>query len=906
MVAAIAACGAVYFVFLYLDGHPLAEGFAEKVRRDLMEGQALEDLDLKLELDPALSILKARASVRFVLSQRRPHLLLRQLLFFLPTDLVFSLHPDLTIDRVVWGDRKLTYRHIKSTVYVDLDGLPPEDGCVDLDLYYTGQPTGELGHSILTNNLVYLDPDDCFYPRQGDMPCSVKVDFDLPRGLSVVRPSLGKGASGGASAGQKIFSFPRAVASFALAGCARRPLKKRIRGMDFVFYGWKQLDENLITTLDEVQRFLEDRMPEPILGELRIIRTPRFLDRGIRYDQAGTILVPHRITDEDIAYFLTLFWLESTEGGQGILFNREELAWGLALYFMDRHRSRTSYLGNLYEISDPPPSVPRSGAWDIRTSAPRFSKYFDTMGRGGYLLSVLRHKVGNYSFDRILRAMLMLPFDEDGQNWEQWDEVTQRISGEELGWFFQHWVHQGQELDLAVVDFSADDRPVGQQIRLVFRNNGDLDLPDKVKVLFITETATLQESLTVSRSPTVYSSYVQDKVVGVVLDPDMEWLDSNRSNNTAYLVPSPYMAVPSENNRYLAVAYHKRPGSDGCPLIVYQTNGQVEKAYTLENPVIGMEWISDNRMILKAPPRKKKGDHPPRESFQYLIDVPSGQFERLKPGVELSASDSGRYLLLNEKRGRRWRHKIRDLNRRTTRNILNEVPFPLRWLPGTDFIIPDYPPNYGKDMIIYSRQGEGEYIFEANSQYRLYGFHGFQEGLAFILENEDSKVLYTLTDPEERPKPLVELKGEPMGFDDSEIGGVAFLKESLPDDMMKVSRFDPIREMREVLFEGEADRAYDIFCHKGLLIKKARVDEEGRFCQDIYFHRFGEEEGKYISHSVPPERVLALVDNQRYLYYAEERRAPWSELAAFNRYLFYRYDFLSRETKRLEFVDLQY
>jgi len=67
------------------------------------------------------------------------------------------------------------------------------------------------------------------------------------------------------------------------------------------------------------------------------------------------------------------------------------------------------------------------------------------------------------------------------------------------------------------------------------------------------------------------------------------------------------------------------------------------------------------------------------------------------------------------------------------------------------------------------------------------------------------------------------------------------------------------------------------------------------------FFRFGDDEGEFITDSKAPERILALVSNQRYLYYVEEIKAQWSPLSAYNQLRFYCYDFLNRENRTLDF-----
>jgi hypothetical protein len=722
----------------------------------------------------------------------------------------------------------------------------------------------------------------------------------LPEGFVSVAPGLQTEEGGESGAPNDPAAFPQPVSSFALAGCPFTPEVRRIGEVDYWFYGWEGDEEDLAKKMGAIQDFFRLRLPPPCFKEMRIIRSPRRPAGEIRFDETGTLLVPAQVSQVDLAFITAFLWIQPREDKRTALFNRKEIAKALSLYYAQWGLGETAYKNSLIDISEGIGGILPYAA-NLRTGPPDGTKPGTAAGPGAYLLSIFRRLVGDDFFDQILVEILNETGVGDSVGWQRWTELTARTSGEDFEWLFRRWASDGRRLDLAVLDFTVEERSIGQKVKLVLQNRGDLRLTEKVEVLFITDTGAIRKSLVVDRSRREITEYHQGKIIGVVLDPEMQWFDENRKNNLAYLSPPPYLAMPSEDNLLLAVAFHNRSGSEEYPLVVIPTDGENEQIYHLEHPAADLEWIGQHRLLVHMEALKEKDCLCKPNLPHYLIDTQSGRVECIESCTRVSASDSGRYLLLNDYRGKRWRHRLKDIDRKLVRSILYQVPYPLKWLPGTDFIMPDYPSDYRGGVEIFSVAGTA-YPLSRSDAYH-FAFHGFEGGLASLGRKNGTLSFYTRADVTKEPtRWKVDLTGHKVEFYLSGYGGIVFFKEFLENQRMRISRLDPSRGVLEILFEGSGVGMYDIFFDKGLLRKVTHHSVQGRVWEDIRFHRFKDKEGPrdLISRSPAPELILALVGNQRYLYYAEEIQAPWSALAAFNRYRFFRYDFLNRENRELK------
>ncbi|MHC4942662.1 MAG: M1 aminopeptidase family protein [Planctomycetota bacterium] len=877
------------FLFLNYEEVPLAEDAVEKMLERLMEGQILPRMDLKLKVDPGEAGLSGEARVTFDLPQRGRRLILPNvlhLLFFLHPDLVFFLHPDLEIDRIVWGDRELKFRRVKSMVFVDLEAQIPDDGIVILDVTYHGRLIRREGNTILSPDLVYLDPRDQYYPSQDYGRTQVHVELDLPEGLLTVAPPAGQ-----------------SVSALALAGYPMQAVTYGFGDLNFHFYGWEEKEDWLLRELSAIGRFLAERLPPPQLHEFRIMRSPSMLQVGIQYDDVGTMLLPSGVGAEEVAFLFSLFWLQTQHPEAPTLITREEIARGLALYYIHLCEGDVAYRIRLHGLSERrTPETLSLGESLIGDPNGRGSRP-DT-SHGAYMLSMLRRIIGDAAFDRILAIVL------DGMNrgistdWTAWNNHVIRNTGEDLRWFFKRWVRDRRSLNLAIDDFKVVPHTVGQRITLTLQNRGNLKLPEKVRVLFITANGAVEESMTISTDSKTVTRFVQERVVGVVVDPDGDWYDVDRTDNIAYLEPFADLVIPSRDNSSLAVAYRKRAGSDRYPLVIFSTGGEITQVFSLAFPVEGMEWISDHRLLVTVRCRELPDRQGSAPKAHYFLDTLLGKLEFFKPGIDILASDSGRYLLLNFMKDRRWQHKLKDLDKKLTRGILSgisqNVPYRLQWLPGTDSVIPVYPFDFQGKCAIYLPDGEEKNWFLIGDE-RIHGMHGFGEGLVFLREKAGRKGFFTKTGTDQIARLKANISGEPRGFAVSEYGGNLLWREEHINDRIRILSFDATSGKKDVLYQGLSEGIYDIFCDKGVLMQRTRIDGEGRSCQDILFHRFGEQEGEFITDSPAPERILALVGNQRYLYYAEVIQPHWSSLDVYNCYRFYCYDFLNRENLSLDF-----
>lgn len=887
MALAISLCCLAYFAFLYLDGHPQAEDAAAKIIHNLKDDQLLTDMRLDLNLNPAHLSLRGEAKLSFTLPENRGCSLLRKLLFFIPTDIVFFLHPDLRVDRIQWGERNLDMKRIKSTVYVDIKGQPPEDGVVDLEIQFSGKLSDKKWSSIFTPDLIYLDPIDNYYPNQGPSPCRVTINLQTPPGYANVIPD--------SVARKQNETWRLNESSFALAAGLFEMVSHKTDNLEYEFYGWGDGERKLATELAKIQRFYSSKLAQPALKKLCFIRSPIPLETGMRQHKANGILLSQDLSDEEMAYAMAQFWLGPDNGEENSLFSRDELAYGMALYFIHQNMGRQAFLKSLDRIAKK-----TTLAMQVRKSGSEISAE-DSVKSSGFQLSALRRRIGNRYFDQILSEILSMKKENKAVGPSHWINLCYRITGENLIWFFRDWVHQEGELDLGIHEFS-ETRSIGMmnRVKLVFKNLGNLNFPEKVKVQFITESGGKETRLVSAKSadpgsPFVLEDDFEEKIIAVVLDPDLELYDSNRHNNTAYLAPQPYYIMPSEDNRFIAVAYHKEVKSERFPLVILTLpEMKIKEEFGLDYPVGNIQWIDEKRLLVSAAAEdafKNIGDPgPPR----LLIDIMKGHAEVIDSKLDLSFSHSGRYLLINNKKNGFWRHKVRDLDQKLTKNTLNKIPYRLRWLPGSDLVMPVYPPDYVGNTLICSHQGDC--LFGVGENYKLSHFYGYQGDLAFVMERNGEKGVYLLSDPKGESKCLAMLSGEPLGLYRSKFDGMIFLKEQLPDNRIRIIRIDPSQKKKaKTLFEDPAEGLCDIFSQKGLLSLKVQNGYP-----DIHFYSFEDKEGRFITESSASEKVLALVGNKRWLYYAKEIQGQdGSVLGAFKQYTFCRFDFLSWESTEI-------
>ena len=911
----VAVSTGIYSIFLYLDDDPRTRSLADRVIRHLAMDQRLLAIDLDLDVDPDTGRLDAVARIRCSVNGTGRSSLIERFVPR-PADLVFRLHPEIEVDRVRFGDRHLEFIHVKDQLFVNLEGATPLDDEVELTVDYHARALGEGWKSIVNPALVFLDPEDRFYPLNDDHDIDVRLHLRVPAGFTAVLPGepAEETLKDGLQSFRTVFRAPRA--SFAVAAGPFDEIAHEVPGMRWAWYGWSGEEKDIVSALERIVFFYRMKLPPPAHTALRIIRSPFPLPGGLRFDETGTVLMTPGIPLERLARLQARFWIE--EPGEGIdpVFSREELAEAMALYFLQIRESNRSYLKALSRLSRDPAGGTAGLLAGLTPGAPSGLAGTDPTWDGlalpgAPLLSILRKLVGYAAFDALIKEMLSEPTSSLTTPWMTWAERCRPLlSGDDMTWFFRDWAHEGKTLDLALLDFSVENRQRGHTVHLTLKNKGDLDLPEKVKIKFVTLKGEVEMFRIVPRSEITLSVYLQDRLKEIVLDPEMEWYDRCRDNNRIFVEPPACLAMPSEDNRYLAAAYYKRSHDAPHRLVIRTVDGGTKQIYGIDHAIRVMRWIGKDRLLAGGTPATGGSQGLWRSSYAgsdlgglmegpiSLVDTQRERAEFLPRDVRVSPSTTGRFLIINRLKGKVWHHQLRDLDRRFTRKLLNRVPQPLRWLEGLDLIMPVYPADYAGEVRIYTSEGDVAYSFTVGRNARLYRFFGFGDDLAFIMEQDGFLGLYTLNTPEDSPELRLRLAGEPEQLELADGNETLFLRERLEGGRIRILRLDRGKQSERVLFEGDGRNVYPLFCKQGLLVKKKRYDDEGNPCEDIYFQSFTDEDSRFITRSPAPEQVLALVSNQRYLYYAEELEDSWSDISASKRYLFYWYDLHAGERKQ--------
>ena len=112
--------------------------------------------------------------------------------------------------------------------------------------------------------------------------------------------------------------------------------------------------------------------------------------------------------------------------------------------------------------------------------------------------------------------------------WDLWN-TFEDVTGEDLGWFWQHWYHETGVLDQAVESVVA--RENGTEI--VIRSIGDVPMPTRLS-LTLADGGTLEREIPVEEWLTgarMRSLLVDGEVVRVEIDPENAFPDVDRDNN---------------------------------------------------------------------------------------------------------------------------------------------------------------------------------------------------------------------------------------------------------------------------------------------------------------------------------------------------------------------------------------
>lgn len=166
--------------------------------------------------------------------------------------------------------------------------------------------------------------------------------------------------------------------------------------------------------------------------------------------------------------------------------------------------------------------------------------------KGGLFLSQLKYIVGEKAFFQIMKQYY--------EHWqfkhprpEDFKSVAEHVSGVELDWYFEHWIHTVKTIDYGL----AWVRGVADSTEICLENKGQMPMPAEVDVLLADSTVhTYYIPLRIMRGhkndtrinqledwPWTYPMYTftvpfkESEILSITLDPRSETADVDRSNN---------------------------------------------------------------------------------------------------------------------------------------------------------------------------------------------------------------------------------------------------------------------------------------------------------------------------------------------------------------------------------------
>lgn len=900
------ACAVLLLLFLYgisilFEGTPEAIQLTDSALENFfLKDQSPSRIDLDLDLTTGRSI-RATALISM---ETGPD-----------SDVVyFLLNPALEVAEVQWdGQRVESVRRVGPLCRAALRSPSKGRGAGTLAVTYGGTLTRPESSSLFSTELIYLDPEDNFYPRVASSPIDVNIVAAFPPGFCPVASGEQRSIPARASIARFEWTLSRPVSAFSVAGCTATRSGNTVGELETSLFVLSKRSAVSGDTVRALYRFFQTHLAPLGPDSICFVVAPRDLSAHMRYDGAETVLVPEDVAISDLAYGFALCWIPERQSTPA-LFSREEMAMGWALYFISEQpelaKTYMTWLERIDLDHPAPPALPPSGLagslYKTRPSPERSAE------NGGYLLTVLRRFVGKETFDRVCLAALSAPSDTPvGAAF--WNSRCSRTGGGEYDWFFSDWAGGRGRLDLAVESLTA--RPTGEkggyQVNVVVKNRGNLALPEKVEIILITDSQWQRRRMVIPQGGVTWPVWIEEEVVGVLVDPDFEWPDADRSNNVAYLDPGPDLVMPSRENRFVAAAYRRAPGAEKVSLVVTETATKEKETFLLDAPVARLQWIGSERLLVETGRLSPNEAGRPAGTQHFLVEAGTGGIRFLGRNLRVSPSPSGLFLLLNERKRNRWQHRLLNLRDRMEHSLLSRIYFPLAFIEGKDLLRVQLPGSSARKVSLFSVDGERIYAGIEAAESELSDFEGYGKGIFFLGRGPEQTAFYYLPRPDADRSEIGEL--EPLFvFDapevrfrlDRNLGCIDFFERESSTGICRITRYDLDRlgrSERTELFRGAIDSLPELMSHNGWV----KVEQGGR---RIAFHYYDDESRTSIVAGSDRMRVLDLVGDagRRELYYVREeplRNLPhrWAGLASYMRYTFFRFVFDSGSSEKIEF-----
>ncbi len=283
-----------------------------------------------------------------------------------------------------------------------------------------------------------------------------------------------------------------------------------------------------------------EQMSNLIFIDTRIFQLPKFLTRYFDfliahetghqwfYNLVGTDEFNQMWMEEGVNSFFLLDYLEDKYGPNAkVMHLPQKISW-LLPDFSFREARDTRYM-MVARTSLDRPIVGKLSSFSEPSSI--FSL---TYGKGAGVVSMLRFIMGQEAFDKAYRRI----FEEirfKNLSLDQLMRICEQESGKDLKWFFTQWLDTAKHCDYSIEK--------SENHKIALSNRGGIVMPVKLKVqyrdgseeVFNWDGAERIKEISVDDSKTIQK---------IILDPDWELLDIDRTNNVwprqLYLKPVPF------------------------------------------------------------------------------------------------------------------------------------------------------------------------------------------------------------------------------------------------------------------------------------------------------------------------------------------------------------------------------
>lgn len=164
------------------------------------------------------------------------------------------------------------------------------------------------------------------------------------------------------------------------------------------------------------------------------------------------------------------------------------------------------------------------------------------------ILFALRYVVGDETFDRIMHEY----FDKwqfKHVNEQRLEAVASEVSGQDLGWFFEEWLHTRKVCDYRLGEVKSVRRPGGDgyDVKVRIDRLGEIIMPLELELTF--DDGTIHKTRVDGRLRTIVQTFeFPRKVKKAALNPNNEIIDNNMTDN--YIPKRRDLQIDWPNNNY--------------------------------------------------------------------------------------------------------------------------------------------------------------------------------------------------------------------------------------------------------------------------------------------------------------------------------------------------------------------